>query len=323
MRLPTFVLLAALAGFSSLSFAQTPLLPQAVVASRGGVSVTLQDVDDYMQRVPAGKRAGMMDSPKRIEALLLNLLLNAQLAKQAVAMKLDQDPQVQGKTGPERDEILARLRVERFVKDLKVPNLEPLAHEEYLGHKSKYATHGAWTVQRLIVATKNPGHKESEKQAWERASELRGQALAAPDNFGELVDQYSDDPSKATTHGVINDAQHTKVDRWLPDAMRALEKPGDISNVVSAPGGYQFVKLISAEPDVVPPYAAVHDAIVAQLKQNYVESERQKFLDTLSSEKLDANPEIVASLRIRYDSPAMGATPQPAPLPGGSAPAHR
>lgn len=316
----SYLLALLLIVWSAIAPAQTPLQPQAVVVSRGGVSVTLQDVDDYMNRVPAAKRAGMMDSPKRIEALLQNLLLNAQLAAQAVQLKLDHDPQLQGKTGPERNEILARLRIEQFLKDLKVPDLEPLAHEEYLGHKDKYTTHGAWTVQRLIVATKNRGNKDSEKEAWDKAVSLRAQAIAEPDKFGDLVDQASDDPAKAATHGIIKDAYHAKVDRWLPDAMTSLHKPGDISSVVSAPGGYQFVKLVSAEPDVVPPFTAVHDRILAELKNNYIESERQKFLDTLASEKLEASPEIVASLRIRYDSPAMGAAPQPAP--GAAAATH-
>src|SRR3569832_1618136 len=98
MRLFVYLLLGGLCSTFGVH-AQTPLLPQAVVVSRGGVSITLQDVDDVMQRVPVDKRAGMMDSPKRIEALLLNMLLTRQLAVQAEQMKLDQDPAVQGKTG--------------------------------------------------------------------------------------------------------------------------------------------------------------------------------------------------------------------------------
>ena len=35
--------------------------------------MTLGDVDEYLLRVPADKRAGMMDSSKRIEAVLLNM----------------------------------------------------------------------------------------------------------------------------------------------------------------------------------------------------------------------------------------------------------
>jgi peptidyl-prolyl cis-trans isomerase C len=259
--------------------------------------------------VPVEKRAGMMDSPRRIEALLLNMLLNKQLAAQAEQMKLDHDPEVQGKTGLQRTEVLARLRLARFMKDLKVPDFEPLAHEEYLGHKDKYATPGPRTVQRIIVHTEKPGNKESEKQAWDKAEALRVEAVAAPDQFDQLVARSSDEADKASTHGIIKDVGHAKGDRWMKDALQSLHQPGDISGVVSAPGGYQVVKLLSAAPDVVPPFAAVHDQVVAQLKQNYIDSERQKFLDTLNSEKIEATPEIVASLRIRYDSPAMGAAP--------------
>ena len=309
MRLFPCLMGALLAAFAAIVAAQTPLLPQAVVVARGGVSITLQDVDDYMQRVPVEKRAGMMDSPRRIEALLLNMLLNKQLAAQAEQMKLDQDPEVHGKTGLQRTEILARLRLERFMKDLKVPDFEPLAREEYLGHKDKYATHGVRTVQRIIVHTEKPGNKESEKQAWDKAEALRVEAVAAPDQFDQLVARSSDDPNKTSTHGIIEDVDHAKVDRWVNDALQSLHQPGDISGVVAAPAGYQVVKLVSTAPDVVPPFAAVHEQILAQLKKNYIDSERQKFLDTLNSEKIEATPEIVASLRIRYDSPAMGATP--------------
>src|SRR5512144_1129946 len=152
MRLKLFCLLAGIASVAATVFAQTPFVPATVVAARGGAQITFEDIDAYMQRVPADKRAGMMDSPKRIEALLLNLLLNRQLAQQAVLLKLDSDPEVQGKTGWERDEILARLRVQRFLNDLQLPDFEQLAHEEYLAHKGRYTVRGARTVQRIFVS---------------------------------------------------------------------------------------------------------------------------------------------------------------------------
>lgn len=326
MRFILFLLLGCIAGASVIAPAQTPFQPQTVIVSRGGVQLTFQDIDDYMQRVPAGKRAGMMDSPKRIEALLLNMLLTRQLVKQAVEMKLDSDPQVRGKVEPERSEILARLRVERFVKDLKLPDFAPLAHEEYIAHKDRYTVRGARTVQRIFVKTKAVGAspkgttaKDAEKEAWTRASQARTEALAAPDKFEALVAEYSDDPDKAQTHGVLVDTNMPKEDKWLPEALAALHKPGDISEVYSAPGGYQVVKLISAEPDVLQPFSAVQEKMVAELKQNFIEAKRRDFIDQLGSEKLDANPEAVAALRIRYDSPATSA---PAKSPAAAPPAH-
>lgn len=326
MRFILFLLLGCIAGASAIALAQTPFQPQTVVVSRGGVQLTFQDIDDYMQRVPAGKRAGMMDSPKRIEALLLNMLLTRQLVKQAVEMKLDADPQVRGKVEPERSEILARLRVEKFVKDIKLPDFAPLAHEEYLAHKDRYIVRGTRTVQRIFVRTKAVGAspkgtaaKDAEKEAWTRASQARTEALAAPDKFEALVAEYSDDLDKAQTHGVIVDTHMPKDDKWLPEALQALQKPGDISEVYSAPGGYQVVKLISAEPDVLQPFSAVQEKMVAELKENFIDAQRRDFIDQLGSEKLDANPEAVASLRIRYDSPATSA---PTNSPAAAPPAH-
>ena len=309
MRLKLFCLLAGIASVAATVFAQTPFVPATVVASRGGAQITFEDIDAYMQRVPADKRAGMMDSPKRIEALLLNLLLNRQLAQQAVLLKLDSDPEVQGKTGWERDEILARLRVQRFLKDLKVPDFEQLAHEEYLAHKDRYTVRGARTVQRIFISSKVIGTKD----AWNLADKLRGEAVAAPDQFAAIVDKYSDDPDKAQTHGMLADSNIPKADKWLPEALQSLHKPGDISGVYTAPGGYQVVKLISAEPDVLKPYSAVHDSMVAQLRQTYIDVQHNDFIDQLSSEKLDANPEAVASLRVRYASAPTAPANVPAP----------
>jgi ABC-type Fe2+-enterobactin transport system substrate-binding protein len=161
--------------------------------------------------------------------------------------------------------------------------------------------------------------KEAEKEAWDRASQARAEALAAPDQFEALVAKYSDDSDKAQTRGVLVDTNIPKGDKWLPEALRSLQKPGDISEVYSAPGGYQVVKLVSAEPDVLQPFSAVEEKMVATLKQNYIDAQRRDFIDQLGSEKLDANPEAVASLRIRYDGSAAAA---PANTPAADAPAH-
>ena len=297
---------------ANFAHADAPYDAKTVVASRGGVNVTLGDVDEFLQRVPADKRPGMMDSPKRIEGLLLNMLLNEQLAKQAEQMHLDRDPQAQGKTGWERVEVLSRLRMQQFMKDIKLPDFEVLAKEEYLGHKAKYSIPGAVDVQRIFISTKD---KDSD-EVWKHADAVRKEALAAPDQFDALVAKYSDDPDKAETHGMIKDAYQYKSDKLFMTALVPLQKPGDISAVCLTTDGYQIVKLVSMAPATAQPFTAVHDKIVQQLKDNYISTQRSGFIDGLNSEKLDANPEVVASLRTRYmpllPQPAAAAQPGPA-----------
>jgi hypothetical protein len=266
--------------------------------------VTLGDVDEFLQRVPADKRPGMMDSPKRIEGLLLNMLLNEQLARQAEQMKLDRDPQAQGKIGWERVEVLSRLRMQQFMKDIKLPDFELLAKEEYLGHKARYSTPGAVDVQRIYISTKG---KDSE-EVWKHADAVRREALAAPDQFDALVAKYSDDPDKGETHGIIKDAWQHKADKLFMTAVIPLEKPGDISAVCLTSDGYQIIKAVSIAPAIAKPFTVVHDQIIQQLKDSYISAQRSNFVDGLNSEKLDANPDVVASLRTRY-SPTGGVVP--------------
>ncbi|HZX91981.1 MAG TPA: peptidylprolyl isomerase [Rudaea sp.] len=296
---------------ANFAHAQAASDANTVVASRGGVNLTLGDVDEYLQHVPADKRAGMMDSPKRIEAVLLNMLVNGQLAKQAEQMQLDRDPEVKGQTGWARVEVLSRLRMKQFMKDIKLPDFEVLAKEEYLGHKAKYSTPGPVDVQRIFISTKGKDSNE----VWKHADAVRKEALAAPDQFDALVAKYSEDPDKAETHGMITDVNQHKSDKLFMTAVLPLQKPGDISAVCLAADGFQIVKLVSMAPATAQPFTAVHDQIVQELKENFISSQRSNFIDGLNSEKLDANTEVVASLRTRYQP----RFPQPAPAPADSA----
>ena len=76
------------------TFADERLPPQTVVASRGGATVTLEDVDASLLRLPVRQRADAMNSPKRIEELINQLLLTRQLANVGVEQGLDRDPLV-------------------------------------------------------------------------------------------------------------------------------------------------------------------------------------------------------------------------------------
>jgi peptidyl-prolyl cis-trans isomerase C len=282
-----------------------------VVASRGGVQVTFGDVDEFVQRVPADKRAAAMDSPRRIEALLLNMLLNKQLARQAEDKGLGNDPEAKGTTGWRRVEVLSRLRMQQFMNSIKVPDLEPLAREEYIGHKDQYLQKGAVDIQRIFISSK----QRDRAQTLERATDVQHQASADPGAFDALVMKYSDEADKAQTRGIVKDVYNTKPDQRLRIAVDSLHEPGAISDPFPADGGYQVLKLLSVAPSRQKTFEEVHEQILGQLKSNFIEAQRRDLVDNLGSEKLDANPEAVAALRTRYAS-ARPVAPAQAPQDG-------
>ncbi len=82
------------AAYTAMAQDSPTKLPPNVVARQGGVEVTLQDLDAAADKIPEKDRAGFFDSPKRIESVIMALLLQKQLAVAARGDHLDKDPLV-------------------------------------------------------------------------------------------------------------------------------------------------------------------------------------------------------------------------------------
>jgi hypothetical protein len=132
------VVAAALAGARARAEDKAGELPPGVVARQGGVEVSLDDIDAAAHRIPEKDRAGFFDSPKRIESVIMGLLLQRQLAAEARAAKLDQDADVQRQIQLATDDTLARIALEHHRATLKLPDFEPIAREYYASHKDEY-----------------------------------------------------------------------------------------------------------------------------------------------------------------------------------------
>jgi hypothetical protein len=136
------ILIPAMASFALLVVAAHAAddkpLGRDVVARQGGVEVTLQDVDAAAAKIPEGDRAGFFDSPKRIESIVGGLLYERQLAAKAREQKLDKDPLVQRQIAQATDDVLGRVELESYRKNLKLPDFNMLAKEYYASHKDDF-----------------------------------------------------------------------------------------------------------------------------------------------------------------------------------------
>lgn len=280
-------------------------VPTTIVATRGGQSVTLTDLDAFAQTIPVEKRAGFFDSPARIEKTIDGLLLAKQFAAEARVAGLDKQSDIQAQIQIATDQVLAKARRQQFEQDVKVPDLSALAQEEFLAHKEKYVQHGEFIVQHILINTAN----RSDGEAKTVANTIEQKAKADPSQFEALVEQYSDDRSKASNHGKVEDAGNTRLyDPAFAAAAAKLHKADEISPVVKTAFGYHVLKLIKREPDKTPTFAEVKDRILQSLSADYVDKAVQGHSDELRNEPLDVNNALADSLRTRYDVPAPAAS---------------
>ncbi len=301
-------ILMALAPLAS-AFAQltTGNLPPGVVASQGGVQVSLQDIDAYAAKIPEKDRAGFFDSPKRIEGVIMNLLLQRQLATEARAEKLDKDPAVQRQIEQATDDTLARVDLEQFRKNLKLPDFDQLAQEYYLTHKSEFVVPGDVTVKHVLVSMKDRAPEEAKA----RIAEVETAAKAHPDQFDALVEKYSDDPSKVDNHGLIKDAASSKMAVPFAKAAAELKTPGELSPIVKTSFGFHVLQFVDRKPDTPQTFEDARPVLVAKMRNEWIERQVNEHSGKMRGNPLDANPELVASLRERYLPPGM-LTPQAA-----------
>lgn len=280
----------------ALTAAAATLASDTRVVSQGGVGITVGDVDGYMNRVPREKWSGFIESAERIEGLLRNVLRTKQLAQQALDLKLDQDPQVRAQLRYAQDEVLAHARLDRFTKELKIPDLNQLAKERYTAQKAQFAIPARVTVQHLLIGT----GERPEAEARALAEHVRDEAMKDPDQFDALVEKYSEDPSKANNHGKMVDATSSKYVPEFARAADALTEKTPISPLVKTKFGFHVIKLLNRQPERQQTFDQVKDKLLADLREQYVSDQRRDFLNQLSNQVLDPNPDAVAALHDRY-----------------------
>jgi hypothetical protein len=315
MRIRSLLLLAILCScsWSGAAFA-TPvslLDPAAVVASQGGVAVTLADIDGFANTIPARDRAQVFNSAKRIERALIGLLLQKKLAAEARAHGLDAAIEGAAPGSYEAERRLAAAEQRHFIANLDVPDMEQLARETYTADPGVYVLPSPLVVEQILVSSAERGEAEAKA----RAREAEAEARRNPGDFPQLVATWSDTPDDAGQgqDGRVDVA--ASGDPALMKAAMALSSPGDISPVVKLADGFAVLKLVEKGPQAVLPFEAVRPQLVESLKRKWIKDRSQQRIDEIRNQPIDANPDLVASLRTRYaaSADAEGAT---SPAPG-------
>ncbi|GAA0714264.1 peptidylprolyl isomerase [Dokdonella soli] len=283
--------------FACTAHADTPPFDaQAVIASQGGAKVTFADIDTFVERMPMTDRAPFFNSPKRIESVISNLLVQKQLAAEARAQGLDKDPDILKQKGGATDLALSAAEMAHLRAGLKMPDFSELAQEEYIANKEKYSVPGILDVKHVLVSTQS----RSEEDAKALADQVEAEARKDPSQFDALVAKYSDDPNKSSHQGLITHAGGDRYEATFAAAAKALAKPGDISPVVKTSYGFHVLKLVAKAPVQPKAFNEVRDQIITTLRSNYVEKSMKEHVDILRNKPIDANPDYVASLRTRY-----------------------
>ncbi len=271
---------------------------EAVVVRQGEVAVRLEDVDARVARIPREDRGTVMDSPRRIEEIVRQLLRNRALAARARAAGLDQDPAFRREAELMAEEALARRYLEHVEQNTPRPDFEQAARERYLADPAVGNIPETREVSHILIGTQG----RSEAEALAKARRLRGELIANPERFEELAASESDDPSAKENRGRLGELRPDFVEEFKEGARR-LSRVGEISEPVRSNFGYHLIRLDRLEPARRQSFEEVKAGLIIQLEREWINNLRRRILDEIEGQPIEADPDLVASLRWRYLPP--------------------
>lgn len=287
-------------GFQHAMAAESLSVTPDTLATWRDMSLTRQDFEADLRRMPEESREEFRLDLKRITGALENLLVYRTLASEARALGLDKDPVVQKAVELATERVLGIERLNRFRAEIKVPDMTQAAKEKYLAEQAKFQVPEQVHAMHVLIATKG----RSDDEARKRAEEVRAKALAGAD-FGKLAQEYSDDPSAKTNNGDLGFFAKGQMVPQFSEAAFALAKPGDISPVVKTRFGYHVIRLVDRKPARLRPFEEVRDALVRQLQDSYVNDRVAEYVSAIRNDKsIKLNTEAIDALVIHPKEPA-------------------
>jgi parvulin-like peptidyl-prolyl isomerase len=184
----------------------------------------------------------------------------------------------------ERQMIVTRVQQAEVLGKISVSDEEAKAY--YEKNKATFTTTPTLTLREILVAvpTSPQGiNAAADDAAKAKAEDIRKRLLAG-EPFARLAADLSDSPSKANG-GLIGDIKRDEVAPALQQELDPM-KPGEVSNVLRTPRGYQILKLDNVTGAAVKPYDEARTDIGNRIYDEKRRAEFAKYLKKLRGQAI-------------------------------------
>ena len=262
------------------------------------VTITRQDFEAEIARIPEENRAEVLASRERIRKLLESLLTKKTLAAQARSSGLDREPALQKMMELAADKVLSDAQIDNAVKAAVLPSFDARARELYKVNIEKYTEAAQVHASHILVDFKG----RTPEETLQRIQEVRALAVGGK-SFEALAQEFSDDPSAKENKGDLGFFEAGRMVKPFSDAAFALSKPDEISEPVKTKFGYHIIQFHEKKPSKLIPFDIVKEQILKDLREHYLIEYRQRLIgQILSDPSIKLNEEAVDRFRTNLDA---------------------
>ena len=226
---------------------------------------------------PDMQQAAANDLGDRIE-LLSMALANKKIAAQVESVAAGADPAEYWRLQLSIRNLQSQFVVKQYLANLDIPDMSALAAERYETQKDQYALVPEQRYSSHILLLCQPGVCDRDARRKEAESILA--ELEAGADFRELANKYTEDPMGKKSEGRFDKwltLGQANVDPHYVGGVFEIDEVGGHTGIVDTRFGLHIIQLDDLKPVHYKSYDEVKDAIVADLRKQYVELEAKKF----------------------------------------------
>jgi peptidyl-prolyl cis-trans isomerase SurA len=225
--------------------------------------------DDQFKQVVNNirKEQGLTDDAKFAAALAQENMTMDDLRKQLERQMLIEQVQ--------RQEIGSKLSI-----------TEEEARQYYAKHPEEFTDSTSVTLREIFIevpAEKGGVNVAKDDEAKKSIEDVRARALKGED-FAKLAAEVSNSPSKANG-GLIGPFSHADMSPQLLALVEKM-KPGDLTQPIRTPKGYQIFKLETVKAQALQPFDSVRVLIADKVAGARTQVEMRKFLSRLRTQAI-------------------------------------
>jgi len=177
-------------------------------------------------------------------------------------------------------------QVQRQEVDSKLTITEEEARQYYARHPEDFTDPAAVTLREIFVevpSTEGNVNVARDEEGQKKIADARARVLKG-DDFAKVAAEMSDSPSKANG-GIIGPFAHSDMSPQLQQMVDKM-KPGEITQAIRTPRGYQIFKLESVKVQALQPFDSVRDLISEKVAGARTQIEMRKFLSRLRTQAI-------------------------------------
>jgi peptidyl-prolyl cis-trans isomerase SurA len=271
-------------------------------------------VVDEMLVVQRGRELGYTMGDEQFKSILENIKKDNKIESEEefqAALKQEGMTMAQLRRSLERQMIFSRVQQNEVLSRITVSDEE--ARRYYDTHVSEFTSPATVTLREIFVAIRGDAGATvaDDTAARDKANDIRRRALAG-ESYEKLAADLSDAASRANA-GLIGPLS---VNELSPDLRTLIDpmKPGDITEVLRNPKGYQILKLEARTGAETMPFEKAREDISNRVFTTKRQAEFQKYLDKLRAQAIIdwRNPELKKAYDQGLEAARKAAT---APIP--------